>query len=728
MKLRLQVTLPSGLSFPFEHGGPAVRIGRNPDDELALAGQSPEMVGWDHALMELTSDGALVSDIGSHSGTYLNDRKVDERTGVKPGDQILLGPNGPTLQVVEVECTPVAVQPPAGAATPGGGGADWWQGFPAAVGGATAPQTVDPPPAPITEPPSPLPPMPSPLVSPTPSQAVAKESDWWQAPAQPTSVLPAPPVPTAGPSAPSLQTHPLAAAPTPAPERRWPGAPSPQIAPAAPGASLKYLALVLGLLAGMAAVAGAIAVGWMMVRKPVASEIAKVPEPTQPVVTPPPVTTHRAPPPTTQKKPPKKPPVKHRPQKIGTPPELQVRDVGQYVAQEKAPSVLVHRQRDSDPWGRLNNGSKVQTGYHLVSLPGYQSKIILDSGVQMTLWGNVPAFSDFPPVLESTVMLHAPATGVDLEFTLDHGRVLLANGKASGPAHIRLRFLTQTWNVTLPEPGSEVAVEFWGLEQPGDPLDQKAAGTPLLVLDLYTVRSKATLEVGGQKYNVPPSAQVNWTNLSGKVEGPQTLAQLPPWWVTKPDLKQPQVADMAVALLDYRDLLKQKAAVNDTVLTQVRESNDSANRQLGVLSLGALDAALPLVDSLEDRLHADVRSAASYALRYWMGRNEDHRQELLRTLHEKKGYSPEKATLIVALLRGCSDQAAKRPQTYAGLIALLNHDNLAVRELAFQQLAMLAPDIARSIKYDPVADAEKRAVAVAEWKKRIPDGKVPPRR
>jgi hypothetical protein len=66
-----------------------------------------------------------------------------------------------------------------------------------------------------------------------------------------------------------------------------------------------------------------------------------------------------------------------------------------------------------------------------------------------------------------------------------------------------------------------------------------------------------------------------------------------------------------------------------------------------------------------------------------------------------------------------------RPETYARLISYLDHENLAVRQLAFWHLMLLAPKIAEQVRYDPAGNMEERRQAVVEWRKRIPEGKVP---
>jgi hypothetical protein len=67
----------------------------------------------------------------------------------------------------------------------------------------------------------------------------------------------------------------------------------------------------------------------------------------------------------------------------------------------------------------------------------------------------------------------------------------------------------------------------------------------------------------------------------------------------------------------------------------------------------------------------------------------------------------------------------KAPETYETLIAYLRHDKQPVRELAKWHLDRLAP-AGRSIPFDAAAPPEEREKAYKEWKKLIPDGKLPP--
>jgi hypothetical protein len=425
--------------------------------------------------------------------------------------------------------------------------------------------------------------------------------------------------------------------------------------------------------------------------------------------------------------PPKPPPSSHP----AEPPAAMVpaRTIGTYVAADKGPpSVLLQRQRDPDPWGRLKPDSRIQTGYYLLSLPGYRSKVRLDNGVILVLWGNVPEFSGYPPVLESTVMLNDPETGTDLDLTLDHGRVLIYNNKPKdrGPAKVRVRFNQEVWDLTLPDFASEVAIELWGSLSPDVPFSKEPGGKGPDASAYLFVKGSAELKARNQTYPLGNLAFVSWNNRSPGLQGPNRLSKPPEWWTDRIEPGKSVDADAKMlALDDLAVVLGKTEAVVDGVRTLVNDSDDVPQRILGVLCLGALDALPELVLALEDRGRALVRGAAAFTLQRWMSRGPDYELELYRSLQEKNKYAKEKAEIILQLLHPFSQADRGRPETYQRLIGLLEHDSLPVRELALRQLTELVP-AGLQIGYEPTADSEKRQKAVAQWKKLIPAGQLPP--
>src|SRR5687768_15300213 len=107
MKVRLHVQ-DGPRSFPFEHAGPSLTIGRNPDGDLVLEQDSPSsIVSWDHARIELSPREATLTDLRSKNLTYCNGQPVVGTVPLWPGDVISLGASGPALKVLELDLSPL---------------------------------------------------------------------------------------------------------------------------------------------------------------------------------------------------------------------------------------------------------------------------------------------------------------------------------------------------------------------------------------------------------------------------------------------------------------------------------------------------------------------------------------------------------------------------------------------------------------------------------------------
>ena len=108
MKIRLSIAAGSGVQTTFEHTGPVILIGRDPDCELALQGEAADMVSRQHAQIELSADGASLSDAGSSNGTLLNDVPLNGPAELHVGDRIRMGYTGATLTILELDLAPAA--------------------------------------------------------------------------------------------------------------------------------------------------------------------------------------------------------------------------------------------------------------------------------------------------------------------------------------------------------------------------------------------------------------------------------------------------------------------------------------------------------------------------------------------------------------------------------------------------------------------------------------------
>src|SRR5438552_15079299 len=71
-------------------------------------------------------------------------------------------------------------------------------------------------------------------------------------------------------------------------------------------------------------------------------------------------------------------------------------DEGQVVGKTVSPAGTL-LQRTGKAWRVLPPKSDVSSGQYLLSLPGSRGEVVANNGaVQLSLWGNLPAFYDYP--------------------------------------------------------------------------------------------------------------------------------------------------------------------------------------------------------------------------------------------------------------------------------------------------------------------------------------------
>jgi hypothetical protein len=387
---------------------------------------------------------------------------------------------------------------------------------------------------------------------------------------------------------------------------------------------------------------------------------------------------------------------------------------------------LLAREAPGQAWAVVVADDSVHSRDLLLALPGVRAEVQSSAGdVRLTLWGNLPELSEFP-ALESAVVLH-DSRAFDLDFTLDRGRVVLANRKKKGPAAVWVRLPTTAWSLTLSEPGDEVALELMGRWQRGVLFQREArAGhRPTQVVAVHMLKGSATLKTGRvtHRLSAPPGpASFEWDSVRGEDEGPSRRDELPAW----AGEEVPQ---------GLRGLLSQLVALRDesvpaALATFLRQADRHADakaatqrRRLAVYALGAVDDLEGLIDAWTDSTDAAAREAAVDTLRHWIGRDASRDGRLFRFLVQRREYTEPQAETVLHLLH--SPFLADQPETYETLIAYLRHSRLPVRELARWHLYRLAP-AGRSIAYDAAAPEAERLKALEAWKKLIPSGKLPP--
>jgi hypothetical protein len=399
------------------------------------------------------------------------------------------------------------------------------------------------------------------------------------------------------------------------------------------------------------------------------------------------------------------------------------------VARSVSPDATILRRAAADKaWQPVRDREALSSGARLVSL----SRAALESqngAVRLNLLGVLDQEAH-SPVRESAVTLHDNPK-VDLDFTLDRGRVQVVNTKDKGEVRVRIRFLDQAWEIDLAEPGAEVAVERFDRWPSGVHFTQKPkkGEAPTADVTALVLHGHADLNTGARQFalSAPPGpASFHWDSVSGPDPGPQRRDQLPDWARSNAPVTSRDKALHQVLEARRSQLLRTPV---EQVIAQALESKDLDTRRLAVQALAALGDLAHLADVLADRNQPpEIRETAIPALRHYLGSAAGNDQRLFRFLVEQKKMPPAHAEIIADLLHSPSKEARARPELYETLIEYLrlpDSEPLGIRELAKWHLYRLVP-AGKTIKYDPAGSEAEREAAYKAWKKLIPDGKVPP--
>jgi len=390
-----------------------------------------------------------------------------------------------------------------------------------------------------------------------------------------------------------------------------------------------------------------------------------------------------------------------------------------------AKGTILSRKTLGKPWRIVTKKGKLYDGDLLLGLPGAMLES-RNKAVRLALLADFDRESPYP-IREAAVILHHNPD-VDLDLTLDRGRIDLINQKKKGPAHVRLRVRKDTWDVTLDEPGTSLALELYARWPAGVPFTTKPGpkDVPTANLIFLALKGEVNLLHDGYEHalSAPPGpAMIEWDSVTGQDETPQKLEKLPPWAQTGG--KQTVVAKAKKQGLNrFR-----KAIIANGVkatLEKYVNSDNKLERMLAVFGMGATDNLMGLANALREAKHPDVWQNGVEALRNWISRAPGNDQILYNALLRVGKFPQAEADTVLQLLHSFGEDDLGHPEVYQTLIDFLEHDRLAVRGLAYWHLSRLVPQ-GEAFGYNPLDSKEKREAAVAKWRKLIPEGKMPPK-
>ena len=385
-------------------------------------------------------------------------------------------------------------------------------------------------------------------------------------------------------------------------------------------------------------------------------------------------------------------------------------------------AAIARREPGKTAFDLLPADADLYAGDLLIPLPGTVIRNAAGT-VELTSRADYDGRSPFP-ILETAVVLHAADPDADIDFTLDRGRVDVANRKAGGAAVMKVRFHGRTWRVTLDQPGTRVALEIYGRWLPGAPVRKDGDAAPTASAVAVVLAGEADLANGRttRRLTAPPGpAMVQWTSTEGQNPAAIKLDRLPEW--ADPAAK-PGPAGIAVrdAVEKFRRL---RAEQPDKAVDAFLASGDVVEQRVALVTLGAEDDLSRLGRTIAAADSSEVWDFGMTVVRHWIGRGPGQDRKLYDALVGDRGFTPTQADTILRLLHGFGAEDARKPETYEVLIEYLLHDKPAIRNLAAWHLVRLAP-AGKDIPFKPNAGKAEFERAYSRWKQLIPAGRLPP--
>src|SRR5689334_13635417 len=99
MKMQLRIISPQGQTTDRVIDAVVVRLGRDPACEVAFDAAAYTKVSGEHARIERTTAGLILTPRSRSNKTLLNDQPIEQPVALKVGDRIRLGYTGPTIEI-----------------------------------------------------------------------------------------------------------------------------------------------------------------------------------------------------------------------------------------------------------------------------------------------------------------------------------------------------------------------------------------------------------------------------------------------------------------------------------------------------------------------------------------------------------------------------------------------------------------------------------------------------
>ncbi|GIW88803.1 MAG: hypothetical protein KatS3mg108_3127 [Isosphaeraceae bacterium] len=336
---------------------------------------------------------------------------------------------------------------------------------------------------------------------------------------------------------------------------------------------------------------------------------------------------------------------------------------------ESESGVLLTRAEAGGAWRRLSAGAALNPGEPLLNLDPFRSTLRIDSlSIQL--------------IDATQIRLLEPTAENSPSIALDEGR-LIARADAAA-ARLNIALPEATLALTLPT-DVPVGLERTRQWQPGQ------SRTPEPGLVIYLPEAELSFRHAGQDQTVRGPVRLAFSP-TGELR--EQIVEPSPAWVLEPT--PPVDRDEA-----GRQLLSffkpEKPPI--TSLVEAINAESPSIRRLAFQALSLLNQFPLLIDALQTPRQPETRRAAIDALRQALTRGESASNRLLQDL-QRAQRDPSWGSLAAALLRGYSPEDLADETIRSQLLAALEHPDLAIRELALDNLIRITRR-GDSMGYDP---------------------------
>ncbi|MBS0266010.1 MAG: hypothetical protein JSS02_29025, partial [Planctomycetes bacterium] len=384
------------------------------------------------------------------------------------------------------------------------------------------------------------------------------------------------------------------------------------------------------------------------------------------------------------------------------PPEEQPDNIGpvglcKYLSTE---GVSLHYSLGDERWYVLPRGEMIGAGAMLAVPEPFQCQLeIANRQGLLTVCGH------------SVIGLLAASGTGDFGLELQRGRCVFRASSAADPdavLSLRVAIAGEIWKVQLPTT-AQCGVSIKPIEPTRLPetADKNAYDGGFYI-------------AGGTAVITDPAGQVHevqggdWLELP--LSGPgaanerpphRELREIPKWMGP---LTMSSIAQSKAAVFEKKFVRDEAIELS---LPSIAEDPNPYISHMATDCLGLIEAYGPLVNALRSQ-HVEARRAAISELRLWLPRHADN-QTLLKNELAKK-FPPDDAETVFRLLQGYEQDDARDKLISTQLVEWMGHSELAIRELAFNQVYRLT---GKTRDYQADGSPAKLQSSLRSWREHV---------